>query len=67
MDTPDIACQSCGNPEPARLGDGGCEACVGFPHCAMCGRWTDLVPSVAVTFADGSVLDICTVCMEKAE
>ena len=62
----EIACPTCGNPEPARLGDGGCEACVAFPSCLMCGAWTDIVPSVAVTFSDGSVADICDVCREKA-
>jgi hypothetical protein len=59
------ACGSCGNPEPARLGDGGCEACVAFPRCWLCGRWTDLFPSTRIALADGSVADLCDICREK--
>ena len=61
----DIACPSCGNAEPARLGDGGCEACIGFPRCGYCGAWADLVPSVRVAFADGSGMDVCDACVGK--
>ena len=61
----DIACPSCGNAAPARLGDGGCEACVAFPRCGYCGTWTDLVPSVVVVFADGSHMDVCDECRGK--
>ena len=66
MDTEDIACRACGNTSPARIDAGGCEACLAFPRCFMCGAWTDLVPSQAVTFIDGSVQEICDVCLEKA-
>jgi hypothetical protein len=58
-------CPSCGNPEPSRLGDGGCEACVAFPRCVLCGRWTDLYPSRAMVW-DGALVEVCDVCWEKA-
>lgn len=62
------ACPSCGNPEPARLGKGGCEACVDFPRCYFCRRWTDIFPSVRVAFHElGIVVDVCDVCMERAQ
>ena len=33
------ACAGCGNPSPARLGNGGCERCRAFPRCSICGSW----------------------------
>ena len=65
----DIACHACGNLAPARLGDGGCEACVAFPRCFLCGRWTDTPdapPSRSVSL-DGDVVVICDPCWEKTE
>jgi hypothetical protein len=60
-----IACGVCGNPEPVRVEKAGCEACVAFPRCVMCGRWTDLdVPSRAMVW-DGLLVDVCDICWEK--
>lgn len=61
------SCGSCGNPEPARLDKGGCERCVDFPRCHFCRRWTDIFPSVRVALETGAVVDVCDVCMERAE
>jgi hypothetical protein len=61
------ACPTCGNAEPARLGDGGCEACVAFPRCWMCGRWIDTpdAPPSSVVSVDGELVTICDPCWEK--
>ena len=63
------ACGVCGNADPVRVERAGCDACVAFPACWMCGRWTDTPdapPSRAVS-VDGSVVVICDPCWEKTE
>ena len=60
------ACGACGNPEPVRLGNGGCEDCLAFPVCWQCGRWTDLSPSTRVVLIDGSLADLCYPCWERS-
>lgn len=62
-----IACGVCGNPEPVRVEAAGCEACVAFPQCWLCGRWTDINPSTSVALPDGSVADLCDTCRERGD
>lgn len=64
-----IHCGVCGNPEPVRVERAGCNACVAFPACWMCGRWTDTpdAPPSQVMSVDGALVTICDCCMERVE
>ena len=54
-------CPKCGNREPVRLEEAGCNQCADFPRCRVCTRWTG-----DGTFLPKAVAGVCTVCIVKA-
>jgi hypothetical protein len=62
-----VTCGVCGNSDPVRVERAGCDACVGFPKCWLCGRWIDTpdAPPSSVVSVDGELVTICDPCWEK--
>lgn len=65
------ACPNCGEREPMRLDEGGCESCREFLTCGVCSRWVGTdegwLPGYRWVDDDqGQSMRICDVCWKGA-